>query len=45
MQRARQAILEGDFARFRDQELRRWPAPETEEKAEKEESAAAGKAD
>ncbi len=45
VQRARQAILEGDFARFRDQELRRWPAPETEEKAEKEESAAAGKAD
>jgi len=42
VQRARRAILEGDFARFRDQELRRWPAPGSEEKEEK---AAASEAD
>ncbi|HRI49878.1 MAG TPA: tRNA guanosine(34) transglycosylase Tgt [Pseudomonadota bacterium] len=45
VQRARRAILEGDFARFRDQELRRWPAPGNEEREGKEEPAAASAAD
>ena len=34
VQRARKAILDGEFARFRTEELARWPAPGAAEEAE-----------